>query len=431
MLPFLLSQALQNYWEKPFIFNARQAIAAGELIKNGEGFTLKFLGLNNNTALYISRNNFYDMLVPTFMGLNDALIHTDSGENFRVEFEKEFQVFIDGMDDWNESPAYGNYVYYPYSGHLVQYAPEQWHYLALLASNARLHTDEKQSLNWHELREIFKSFTPAIAGASVGSKIADAFIKLFRPKELIIADFASFKTGNANRTDISYDDIVLSKGQEQMHINNGEFRLYAMQNKAISFAKRMQRLDPYITIYPIQEGITKENVTDFVSRASVVIEEIDLSMDIEAKIFIRDEARKQSKLFIMMTDLGSAVQWDIRPFHIDNTLPLTIECNDEELYKSNINASKSREGFYQFMEVFLGDYFWQSGELADTMKGKLTSVVSSVPQLGSITSIAAGVCAELLARIILGKLDIYERGVIDMRNQTLNVFGKKLNEFIK
>lgn len=435
MEPYLSSalhrEALRNYFEAPIVLPAEESIASGVLRKVPAGFELDLRKIEAlGQRISVSRNHFYDLLGPTMMGLNEALLQGEAGAAFREPFELDFARWMQQCDELGEAASFGSYVYYPYSGHIVQYAPPYWHHLALLASNSRLMNSPSMDLSWDEVRTRLRNLHPAIAGASVGSKIGDTFIKLCRPDAVTIADFAAYKPTNANRTDIAYDDIVLSKAQEEAHQQRGFFRLNGMQNKAISFAKRMHRIDPFVQIYPIQEGITRENVREFVSPASVIIEEVDVSIDIEAKIFIREESREQGKMFIMLTDLGSAVQWDIRPFHLHKDIPLTSDCSDSNLRQLNQESRKSRDAFFNYMDAFIGNYYRQTGELNAIMSGKIPSVVSSIPQLGSSTSIASGLAAELSARMALGFVDVPERGILDVRNYSLFTSEKRIGDVL-
>lgn len=73
-------------------------------------------------------------------------------------------------------------------------------------------------------------------------------------------------------------------------------------------------------VWAYYEGVNRDNVRAFVAgnhaepAAHVVIEETD---NPATKVLIREEARKQRVRLVMATDLGSAVQVDIRPFDTD------------------------------------------------------------------------------------------------------------------
>ena len=170
------------------------------------------------------------------------------------------------------------------------------------------------------------------------------------------------------------------------------------------------------------------NVQDFVAGGDIVIEEVDMSYDMEIKVAIRAEARKQKKLFCMITDLGSWVQWDIRPFNLNSEIPLFLNYTDEKIYSLNKEARESKEMFFSFLEGLIDRHFWDSGEFGATLGGKLPRIVGSMPQLGSTTSVAAGVGAEFIARILLGHLDIFERGIVDLRKQEIRTYGKMIGE---
>lgn len=427
-------KALENNFLAPIVLEAEKAVQM-EWIKVDDTGNIHLKHpivqkLYGEVSINLTKDQQYDLVLPTIMGLNDALVQAEAGGEFRDQFDVEFQRFFELNEQCNHYQTYGNYVYYPEVNHIVQYAPQYWHKLALLASNAQLLTDPKQTISWLEIRQIFDQISPAIAGASVGSKIAETIIKVLRPDHLTIADPAVYKLSNANRTDISYENIVLSKGMQEKLIPHQIFSLYGMQNKAQSFANRLAKIDPFMHIYPIENGITPKNVEDFVAYSHVVVEEIDLSYDIDAKVYIRQEAKNQGKLFLMMSDLGSSVQWDIRPFHLNKNIPLFLDHSDTEIIRINREARESKSNFFQFLDAVLGEHFHDSGEFHQTLYGDLPKIVSSLPQLGSTTSIAGGIATEIMGRIFLGYTHFYERGVLDLKNGTLSFYGKKLHDLI-
>ncbi len=418
-------EALENYTLKPILFNASDAIESGLItLDANQNIILR----HNNNSLNFSPNQQFDMVLPTMFGLNEALVQTEEGKQLRNSFEDEFQKFNSLFEKYGDVKRYGNFAYYPDRQHLVQFAPQFWHHLSLVASNAELIKGPNLTLDWQEVRKIFSAAKPAIAGASVGSKIADALLKVLRPSEMTIADPAVFKLTNANRTDITYDDVVYSQGLQNELSDQGEFIPYGMKNKSVAFSLKSQRIDPYLTMYPIQKGITMGNVKDFVTNGEVIVEEVDMSFDMEIKVAIRAESRNQKKFFCMFSDLGSWVQWDIRPFHLNSEIPLFLNYSDEKIYDLNKEARGSKEMFFSFMEGLIDKHFWNSGEFGSTLAGKLPRIIGSMPQLGSTTSMAAGVGAEFVARILLGHRDIFERGIVDMRKQEIRTYGKMIGE---
>ncbi|MBY0451929.1 MAG: hypothetical protein K2P92_02765 [Bdellovibrionaceae bacterium] len=417
-------QALEDYRLKPVILSAAEAIENKLIVFSEDGSAR--LNLADQTVS-MSLSEQFDMVLPTIFGLNEALVQAEEGQELRRSFEDEFAKFNQLYDLHGDVRRYGHYVYYPDRQHLVQFAPQFWHKLSLLASNAELVSGPTKK-TWSEARKIFSNSKPVIAGASVGSKIADAVLKVLRPDEMTIADPAVYKLTNANRTDISYDDIVYSAGLQNKLSEIGEFVPYGMKNKAVSFSLRAQRIDPFVTMFPFQKGITMGNVEDFVAGGDIIIEEVDMSYDMEIKVAIRAEARKQKKLFCMITDLGSWVQWDIRPFNLNSDIPLFLNCSDEKIYSLNKEARESKEMFFSFLEGLIDRHFWDSGEFGATLGGQLPRIVGSMPQLGSTTSVAAGVGAEFIARMLLGHLDLFERGIIDLRKQEIRTYGKMIGD---
>lgn len=421
----LRTESLQNFKLKPILLNADAVVASGQM-SFSEGGAVSIT--SPEITAQLAPSQVFDMVLPTIFGLNEALVRAEQGGFLRQRFEDEFASFNSQFEKNGHLRGYGYYAYFPDREHLVQFAPDFWHRLSLVASNAQLYRGPNDTLSWLDVRQIFEKCRPVVAGASVGSKIADAILKVLRPREITIADPAVYKLTNANRTDIQYDDIVYSMGAQNKLNELGEFAPYGMKNKAVSFALKSQRIDPYLTVYPISQGITLGNVAEFVSGGDIVIEEVDMSFDMEIKVAIRAEARRQKKLFVMISDLGSWVQWDIRPFNKNPNIPLFLNCSDEKIYSLNREARQSKELFFSFMEGLIDKHFWNSGEFGETLAGRLPKVVGSMPQLGSTTSAAAGVGAEFIARMLLGYEDIFEQGILDLRKQEMRTYGKMIGD---
>lgn len=419
-------KSLADFKMSPIILDAKQSIHE-EIIHYHSDDSIE-IQLDESKSIKLEAHQIFNMVVPTMFGLNESLVKSEEGGLLRQDFENEYNLFNSMYDRDGNIQKYGNYVYYPDCQNVVQFAPAYWHQMSLLASNAQLIKDPDFNLSWTQIREVFFHSAPAVAGASVGSKIADTILKTLRPQLLTIADPAVYKLTNANRTDISYEDIVYSMGTQKELETMGEFSPFGMKNKAISFAIKSQKIDPYIKIYPFSEGVNLNNLHDFVSGAGFVIEEIDLSFDSEMKVAIRSEARNQQKMILMVSDLGSWVQWDIRPFHLNQNISLFLDCTDEKIFSLNKEAKHSKDNFFNFMDGLIGNYYREAGEFGATLSGRLPKIVGSMPQLGSTTSMAGGLAAELSARILLGHKDIYERGIIDLRNQEIRLYGRQIGE---
>lgn len=392
-----------NYPTRPRLIDAKTAIEKG-IIRFGQKNIIYRPQDQDAEELQASRieinkrRNFRSLIEATIFGLNEAVVKVN-GLDLREALGREMDLIESLKKDYRK---YGTYVYYPNTGDLTQFTPKNWHRLSLVTSNNLLLSDPDRKMDWNEIRNKFDNFVPAIAGASVGSNIALALSMDLRPETIKIADPNNHKVSNGNRKPLSYGKIVQS--QNELDLSGSMFEL---KNKAVAAAESLQSLDPYMKVFAYYEGVSDENKLAFLAgnriepRASVIIEEVD---DPHAKIYIRKAARKARVRLIMATDVGSSAQVDIRPFDIDPEASLAYGISDDELYQIQKEAREnpSRSAFYRFAEALIGSEFKSRGEFGEITDEKLPKLFSSVPQLGSTALVAAGLTAEVVARIILG-----------------------------
>lgn len=347
----------------------------------------------------------FELVAPTVYGLLDDLIPgSELSDRFLAEWEK-FQ---------SEGPKYGVPVYYPRKKHLVKFAPPEWHRLALLVRNSTLLRDPEMKMSWQKVRELFEKAVVAITGCSVGNNAAHAVARDIRPLHLKIADQKEYHLTNANRTPLNYEDFG--------------------RNKALVTAEQIHSVDPFMKISVFSEGVHPGNFKEFIGGnperleppANAIIEEAD---DPDIKILIREEARRQRVPIIMVTDLGSAVQLDIRRFDVDGTLPLaSCAISDEELYSARDHWRADladRQKFYDFLFAMVGRNHVFVPEFKQIILKEGPILFAGVPQLGSTAMMAGGIAAEAAARLILG-FKLPERMFINKHTGKTIIEGKML-----
>lgn len=355
-------------------------------------------------------NHQYDLTQATIFGLNERLTKDatspkidNSDKNLRDFFNEEWQKYSEALEGANGRYLdYGYYVYYQDNNDLVRFCSPFWHHIVSIASNAKLLTDKNNELSWHQIRNIFKNATIAVAGCSVGSNIIQAITQDLRPGQIKIADKSFYKMENINRVKLSYKDIVKSNDKKINLIDLG------LKNKAEVTASQIYAIDPYMDIFVYQDGINETNINDFIlgnkvePKVDFIVEEVD---DPKVKIFIRKYARKYKIPIIMATDIGSCVQIDVLRYDQDDTLSLTYGVSDEKIYNAigNIESNPtSRKVFYSFVDTLIGTDYRQ-GELGKIIDGNVEIPTATlIPQLGSTIQVASGIVAEAIARMLLG-----------------------------
>lgn len=281
-------------------------------------------------------------------------------------------------------------VFYPKTNKLVKFAPAFWHRLVLVISNSHLLRDPEMKLKWQEIRECFERAVIAVAGGSVGNGVIHSVVQDLRPAHVKIADLKEFHLANANRVRLTYDDFA--------------------RNKAVVAAEQIHSLDPFIRISVYPKGVNEDNIEDFIAgnlfgepRAAIVIEETD---DPGIKLFIREYARARKIPLLMATDLGSAVQLDVRRFDVNPSMPLVPgNVSDERLFETQEGWQKDRQNlnrFSDFVSAIAGDYHLRIPELRRIIAAEDEVLFRSIPQLGSTAMMAGAMAAEAAARILLG-----------------------------
>src|SRR5260221_8546726 len=124
----------------------------------------------------------------------------------------------------------------------------------------------------------------AIAGVGGdGGLLAERLVR-FGIGKIILADPETFEPANINR----------QFAANQKNIG---------KNKAEMVAEELQLINPDLDIRFYKEGITKENVSEIVSHAHIVIDEIEYSLP-ALSVMLHRETRRQNKYVFMGANVG-------------------------------------------------------------------------------------------------------------------------------
>lgn len=367
---------------------------------------------NNTPNFVIPWSQVYDLLTPTMFGLLEDL---SPGSPIFSEFYKEWTQFESIMLSQNTDfqqipgPSYGEWFYYPTKNHLVRFAPQKWHETSLLVRNSCLIYPKQQDFNWEEARKKLNSMVLAVAGASVGSQMLHTTNMLLRPSAIKVADAKNYQLNNANRVRLAYYEFGSNKAEvvsDQLHATN-----------------------PFQSVFTYSEGIHEQNISQFVGgnqnepKASIVIEETD---DIDMKILLREQARRLRIPVVMVTDIGRAAQVDVRRFDLDPNISLVVGMSDEDLFR----RKKIFDTDPGNRKMFLDLVFAMSGQesifsVEDFKKVLLHEVeptFAGIPQLGSAASMAAGLSAWIICKIMMEE-QTPERILLDPNKNSFSTIG--------
>lgn len=380
----------QNYLGRPKIFNAVEAISDGIINPLHDGKVAYKPEGEREMILAME-----DLVEPTFEGLLERLV---PGTRLSNELFEEYPRISEAVI--SDCP-YGVYAFYPTDGIIKRFMPKSWQRLSLVVSNGQLFNNPKGTLEWTEVRQVLENTVVAQAGCSVGNHAIHCAVSNLRPNQVKVADPKVYHVANANRVRLQTGDI--------------------RKNKAIVTTEQLHGFDPWMEISVYQEGIHEGNIDDFVGgnkaigepKATVVIEETD---DPDAKIAIRQIARKHQVPVLMVTDAGPTIQRDIRRFDLHPNASLAVGVPDELLYAAKERAEAdpgNLEKFIDFACALVGDEHL-TGTFKNIVLQRIEVIFCGIPQLHSTTAAAGGVAGEAISSLALGH-PLHERILINIR----------------
>lgn len=188
----------------------------------------------------------------------------------------------------------GNWIYFSWNGHLVHTVNEE-EYFSLRTNR------NKNLINKKEQDDLY-GFCVGMVGLSVGGSIAAGLSYQGIAKDIKLAEFDTLETTNLNRVRAGISDV----GTKKIDI----------------VCRQVYEINPYANLYCFSEGLTKDNIKDFIytdPKPKVIFEIID---DFQMKILLRLEARKAGIPVVMMANLGDNILIDIERYDLEPDLPL-------------------------------------------------------------------------------------------------------------
>ncbi|OGK35942.1 hypothetical protein A3A93_05840 [Candidatus Roizmanbacteria bacterium RIFCSPLOWO2_01_FULL_38_12] len=241
-----------------------------------------------------------------------------------------------------------------------------------------LATARNKTLIYPDEQEKLRNTVVGFFGMSVGSHAAITWMMESRADVIKIVDPDKISATNLNRMRVSWENV-------------GRYKTVVIQ-------KELQEINPYATVFSftnVGESVIKKI---FYSRPSlqVVVDEID---DIKGKLTLRKFARNLRIPVISAIDVEDDIFVDIERYDINehqeyfnNRLP--------NITKININNLSEKEK--KQLIVGLVSLEKVSERMLNSLFGIGASIVTW-PQLGATATIAGGVIATLIKKIILGE----------------------------
>jgi hypothetical protein len=421
-----------RYALRPLIFPAAEAHAGGWITYDDDAtVTCRHPALGGE-ALRIVAGRQYPVVRATFEDLNKALSRlatSPAGEGaatlrqmYEAESARYDALAAAAYDEGRFEPDYGSYVVDRARGELYLVAPEPWHRLALVTSNSTLLTDPDARLSWREVRARLEGAVIGFAGVSVGGNILEGWLREARPKQVKVADPDWLELTNLNRGErMSLRHMVQPRASRFDPRSPYETPRVP---KAQYIAYEEQLVDPYVTFWVYEEGLTRANVETFLRGdghreppIDILVEETD---NLELKLTLREECRRAGVDVLMLSDFGHCVHVMWNPFGTDRSARLGCAAPDAELH-ALVRSAKAgdRAKVFELIEGLCGPDFGDDRTDA-WARGEGEQVTGSLPQSGGTAMASGAIGGKELALHVLGH-DVARRGrvIYDLSRRTV------------
>jgi molybdopterin/thiamine biosynthesis adenylyltransferase len=410
---------------RPLVLEAAEAHREGWISYDEQGWVaIRHAALPSQVR--VAPEQQYPCVLPSLLALDKALSSASnsprsrSGETLRSAFEREYSRYLDELvreraaSSWE--PDYGSYVYDVRVGDLYLVAPEFWHRLALLTSNAKLLADPAGALSAEQIRDRLVSTVVGFVGASLGSNVIEGVVREMRPRAAKLADPDYLEVTNLNR--LQHGSLrYLTRSRASRRDPRDAFET-SFVNKAELVAYENQLVDPYTDWYLYQEGVNAQNLDEFLlgnaeePRLDYVVEGAD---ELGIKVEVRARARQHGIPVLMASDLGHRSQVQLQDYAANPRGTLGYRVPDEVLLQTleRCKTSGDRADLFEFVRALAGNDF-EVDEFALWMRQSGEQPTSSVPQSGAVAQLSGALAGKLLALHRLGHV-LSERVIIDTR----------------
>ena len=274
----------------------------------------------------------------------------------------------------------GVWVHYPWSNRLVHLLAEQDFAELRTSRNVyKITVDEQRVLAGRKI---------GIIGLSVGQSVALTLAMERGFGELRIADFDSIELSNLNRIRAGVHDLGVPK--------------------VVVVAREIAEIDPYLKVRCFGDGVTEENLQEFLlgsGQLDLLIDECD---DLDMKIRARQRAREWKIPVLMETSDRGMI--DVERFDLEPDRPI-FHGLVEHLHTSNLKGL-SREEKVPFVLSIVG-----IETMSDRMKASFLEIeqtISTWPQLASDVVLGGATTACISRQIALGQFRSSGRFFVDL-----------------
>jgi tRNA A37 threonylcarbamoyladenosine dehydratase/nitroreductase len=276
---------------------------------------------------------------------------------------------------------YGIWVYYSWSEKLVHLLDEEEFIIVRTNRNKHKITEEEQkALSQKKI---------GVMGLSVGQSVSLTLAIERGFGELRIADFDELDLSNLNR---------IRTGIHNIHLQ-----------KTIIVAREIAEIDPFLKVICFHDGITEENIDDFLTKNGTLDLLIDECDSFDVKISARQKAKALGIPVLMEGSDRCTI--DIERFDLEPERPV-LHGYVDHIDMSVFKTLKTLDEKVPYIAPVTG-----IETLSPRMKASAVEIMSTIstwPQLASAVTYGGGITADLSRKILLGNLKLSGRFFIDI-----------------
>ena len=334
----------------------------------------RFNGLIESTKVFVS-DEIYDQL-------KELIKSRHPYADFKAaDYESHISKHLNGCAI-NE---YGVWVYYPWSNRLVHLLDE--------TEFIELRTSANKNKITIAERTILAGKKVGVIGLSVGQSVSVTLALERGCGELRLADFDTLELNNLNRIRTGVHNLGIYK--------------------AYSVAREIAEIDPFFKVVCFTEGITEENINEFLTgggKLDVVIDECD---SVNIKILCRIKAKALHIPVLMeASDRGT---FDVERYDLHPEMPILHGWLDHlELDFEVLKNLKTNEEKVPYMLPISGLETLSARMRASMIE--LKSTITTWPQLATAVTLGGALAADTCRRIFLDQFTDSGRYFIDLES---------------
>ena len=264
--------------------------------------------------------------------------------------------------------AHGRWIYLPWEAKVVHLLGQEAYFEVITNRNHNKITRDEQRL--------LRAKRVGVIGLSVGGEAAVTVAQEHLCGEIVLADFDRLDLSNLNRLNAGFDDLG--------------------QNKAVLVARRIARIDPYLKVRVLEDGVTESNLNDFLAGLDLLIEECD---GLHIKHEVRRRARERGLNIVFAADEKGFLS--IEPYAY--TPDLHVFHGRIEVPQSTREAFSCPLAFMQALTEWMGGWN-QISERSRRSLEQIGDTLCGYPQLATEARYAAAQIGHVARRLLLGEL---------------------------